>query len=369
MQNLKDSLRQLQKGSPLVSDYSRKFKSICDQLAAIGQPVDTTDKTHCFFQSHGPSFETFSIAHKAITPRPSFRYLVAQAEIHELFVKSLHGPNSHPPPVAFNVHQNRFSPTANRGSSSRGGRGGRSGGWGRGRRPPHYQLRRKDGHYASQCPGLPTFAKQSVKIDANLAHAFTAKCNVDHNCSDWYVDTGASAHMTPEASNLTNSAPCTGNEHVAFCNGNILNISRIGNASITKDINLADVLVIPKLTKNLISISKLTSDSPVNVLFSNNQFAIQKRKTKEVLAKGRVDQGLYVLEHGHEALISHLNSTRVGASYKLWHSRLGHVAFSTISNLHKLGHLFVTSVLPKPGLCSSCEISKSHKLSFPLNEK
>lgn len=45
-QNMKDSLRQLQKGSSIVSDYDKKVKSICDQLATIGQLVDESNKSH-----------------------------------------------------------------------------------------------------------------------------------------------------------------------------------------------------------------------------------------------------------------------------------------------------------------------------------
>lgn len=98
--------------------------------------------------------------------------------------------------------------------------------------------------------------------------------------------------MTPSATNLTTSTPYNGNKYVAFGNGNILNISQIGKSSLTKDINLANVLLVPKLTKNILSINTLTYDSPIDVLFSNHKFAIQKRHTKEVLAKGMVDNGL-----------------------------------------------------------------------------
>lgn len=140
-----------------------------------------------------------------------------------------------------------------------------------------------------------TSATRGPTLDANLAHAFTAKCNVHDNSSDWYVDFGASTHMTPSATNLTTSTPYNGNKYVAFGNGNILNISQIGKSSLTKDINLANVLLVPKLTKNILSISTITSDSPIDVLFSNHKFAIQKQHTKEVLAKGMVDNGLYVL--------------------------------------------------------------------------
>lgn len=76
-----------------------------------------------------------------------------------------------------------------------------------------------------------------------------------------------------------------------------------------------------------------------------------------------------MLEQRHKALVAGLNSNRLRASYELWHNRLGHVVFDTISLLNKLGHLFVTSILPKPSVCSSCELSKSHKLPFAINEK
>lgn len=36
MQNIWDSLHQLQKGSSFISKFAQKFKTFCDQLAAIG---------------------------------------------------------------------------------------------------------------------------------------------------------------------------------------------------------------------------------------------------------------------------------------------------------------------------------------------
>lgn len=99
-QNLKDSLRQLKKGTLSVSEYAKQFKSICDKLQAIGQSVPETDKSHWFLCGLGPTFEIFSTAHRAVPTRPSFRTLVTQAEGHEMFISSLHEPT--PSPVAFN---------------------------------------------------------------------------------------------------------------------------------------------------------------------------------------------------------------------------------------------------------------------------
>lgn len=101
IQNLRDQLRQLLKGNSTVAEFGRKFKSICDQLAAIGHPVDESDKVHWFLCGLGASFESFSTAIRASRSHLNLRDLISQAEGHELFLRSLHGSGT--PLVAFNT--------------------------------------------------------------------------------------------------------------------------------------------------------------------------------------------------------------------------------------------------------------------------
>ncbi|GKC16752.1 retrovirus-related pol polyprotein from transposon TNT 1-94 [Tanacetum coccineum] len=226
-------------------------------------------------------------------------------EGHELFIKSVHGSSSFSlATVAFVAESGRFSSSFGRGFSHHGGR---SGGRGRGRRPPHCQLCRQTSHYADKCLDLHTFSNRGSSLDANLEQAFHAKCGVYDDCSNWFIDSGASTHMASSSASLDSTMPYTGSDHVTFANGNILNISRLSNASIAKDIDLLDVLVVPKLTKNLLSISKFTADSPVDILFPHD--------------------------------------------------------------MSQIGHSFVTSLLPRPNVCSPCELSKSRRLPFSNNEK
>lgn len=96
-------------------------------------------------------------------------------------------------------------------------------------------------------------------------------------------------------------------------------------------------MVVPNITKNLLSVSKLTEDNVVDVLSSYPHFFIQDRLTKQVLARGKGENGLYVLQTGHEAFVASTRSPK--ASYEVWHTRLGHVSFDTIANLNKHGHL------------------------------
>lgn len=105
-----------------------------------------------------------------------------------------------------------------------------------------------------------------------------------------------------------------------FGNGKTLPITHTGSSTISNHIPLSNILVIPNLTKKLLSVSKLTTDHPVDVLFSQPFFNIQDRKTKRVLARGSCENGLYVLKDEPHALVATTGVSK-RASYELWHAR------------------------------------------------
>ncbi|KAJ0614260.1 putative RNA-directed DNA polymerase [Helianthus annuus] len=371
MHTLRDSLRQLTRGASTVSEFGRKFKSLCDQLAAIDHPVTDEDKHHWFLCGLGSSFETFSTAQRTIHPSPPFRDLLANAENHEIFLQNI---NAHQTPqAAFSAQSQRssFNPKSSRDFSQRGRFRGSSSGRGRSphpRTPSHCQLCRKEGHYASTCPSLACYAQRAPPLDANLAQAFQAQCNIVQNTPDWTADTGATTHMLPSSNGLDNIYD-SGKSFVTFGNGESLPVTKIKNTTINDTLPLRNVLVVPNITKILLSISRLTNDSPVDVLFSNHFFHIQDRKIKEVIARGTCENGFYVLSQGYKSLVATLSASHLHASFDKWHSRLGHVSFNIVSGLNKRGLVFVTSLLPKPVLCSSCQLSKAHRLPFIDNSK
>ena len=59
---LKDDLQLMRCGTRSVTEYARAFKALCDQLHAIGRPVDDTDKVHWFLCGLGSDFTSFSTA-------------------------------------------------------------------------------------------------------------------------------------------------------------------------------------------------------------------------------------------------------------------------------------------------------------------
>ena len=104
---LKDDLQLMRRGTRSITEYARVFKVLCDQLHAIGRPVDGTDKVHWFICALGSDFTSFSTAQMAQTPLPSFLDLVSKVENFEFFQKSL---DNHGPPTTVFTATNHSQP-------------------------------------------------------------------------------------------------------------------------------------------------------------------------------------------------------------------------------------------------------------------
>lgn len=130
---LSDSLGQMTKVNSSISAFGRKFKVVCDKLVVVGHQVEDMDKVHRFLCELGYAFESFSTAHRAVTPCPPFRTLLSRAESHERFLKLIQNHAS----IATASFTAQTQPsckgssnTSDRGSQSRDVFSGRGGGGG-----------------------------------------------------------------------------------------------------------------------------------------------------------------------------------------------------------------------------------------------
>ena len=82
--------------------------------------------------------------------------------------------------------------------------------------------------------------------------------------------------MTPDPSHLDQASNYAGKDRVVVENGASLPITHTSTISPITFLELLDVFVVPRLMKNLLSISKLTSDFPLAVTFTNNFFFYPK---------------------------------------------------------------------------------------------
>lgn len=104
--------------------------------------------------------------------------------------------------------------------------------------------------------------------------------------------------MTSSLNNLNFSIEFKGNKKLVVGNGHQLPISHIGKSYVyspnlkTRAVAFNDVLCVPLLTKNLVSISKLTQDSNAYAIFDHDSCIIKDKHTKRELLKGKLKQGL-----------------------------------------------------------------------------
>ena len=86
--------------------------------------------------------------------------------------------------------------------------------------------------------------------------------------SSWYADSGAINHVTTKMNNLSLKKPYEGQEKLMIGNGKSLDITHIGHSYFpipyAKSLHLKNILRVPKITKNLVSISKLTVDNHIH---------------------------------------------------------------------------------------------------------
>ena len=262
---------------------------------------------------------------------PSFTEIVSKALSHEIFERSVSHSSSN---FAYYVQQTSKS-VGSKKWKNRPSTSSSSSANSKSSSTVHYQLCDKYGHLAKCCW---SFLKLKKKQSANIVETFSTCSIQDLNDSEWFLDFGAISHMTSDTEVVDQPTLYSGNERVMVGNGQSLAISHTGSISSlipSSSLLLSNVLVVLGIKKNLISISQLTKDNNCLVTFSNSGFTIQDQVTRTVLGVGRCENGLYVLDRCHHALMS-TTSPSPRASVCLWHARLGHPNYLTIASLSRL---------------------------------
>lgn len=175
---------------------------------------------------------------------------------------------------------------------------------------------KQTGHFRNQCPLL-----QKNKQSNAFSVVFL---NGKYSKSEWYVDSGASAHMTAnkEWINNANFHPCL--SEITVANNMKVPVLCSGDVLITTDrkydITIKDVLCVPSLTTNLLSVSQLIKNGN-SVVFDDNNCYIRNKMNKLVATAESIN-GVYKLKTNETECM--LAAPAV-ASAELWHRRLGHI--------------------------------------------
>lgn len=146
------------------------------------------------------------------------------------------------------------------------------------------------------------------------------------------MDSGASHHVTFDLSNLSLHAPYTSADDIMIGDGSGLSITHTGSTSLKTPhttLTLNNVLCVPSMKKNLISISQFCTSNNVLIEFLPSSFLVKELGMGATLLRGQTKDGVY------ESLISSplLAFSSIKTSSSEWHHRLGHPTFLILKHI------------------------------------
>jgi hypothetical protein len=174
---------------------------------------------------------------------------------------------------------------------------------------------------------------------------------IQYSKSTWWIDSGATIHVANSLQGLCSTRTTQISErHVKVANGVQADVEAVGDVSLELVngfiLSLRDVLFVPSLQRNLISVSCLDNDG-FDCHFGDGKYEILCNNERVGLTFQKQDLYLLSLRENmnsvcdvNENVSSSVNVNRKrkrtqDASSKLWHCRLSHISRGRIERLVK----------------------------------
>ena len=368
--HLHNRLHNSSKGTRSVFEYVQDIRRTCDELAAVGYLVQESVSIYALLRGLGPTYSAFNTGITSNLHNLTFEDVIAQINSHDELLSFINPPKetavSEFPPVANQMQL----PASDWGRGRNGGWNGQGRGRNGGRYTPRCQICGQFGHRAQECRERfnRNFYewKNSTTNPQPSPHAYNLCLSPMTTPSDntiWYPDSGATHHVTNDPQALIDPALYQGTEQLQTGNGSGLSIHSTGSSYIpsrSHSLKLQNILHVPDIKKNLLSIYRLTNDNYVYVEFHADHCIIKEEGTGRPLLKGIVRDGLYMSNQFNNPPVAFAAKK---VTMELWHQRLGHPHLKILRCIIAT-HGLPTFVYNKKSFCDACLSSKSHKLPY-----
>ncbi|MCO5605585.1 hypothetical protein L7F22_059768 [Adiantum nelumboides] len=188
----------------------------------------------------------------------------------------------------------------------------------------------------------------------------------------WYFDSGASRHITSRKDLFCSLDAAPAGKKVTCANNASYPIKGVGKILITisdgSDLCLPDVLYVPGIKKNLLSVSSLAKNG-LRVIFEDDRCIVRDRENGySLITTGTLENGLFVLDHYEKQIQACIAETKTQAMQdaELWHARFGHVGYGSLMTLqrHNMVHDLSLLEMPPRHVCEGCVLGKMHRFAF-----
>ena len=188
----------------------------------------------------------------------------------------------------------------------------------------------------------------------------------------WFLDSGATAHMACSTVGMTNFVSGKGTISVAnggtaevFGKGTVKLTVRVENGKGNIDLTLKDVLYVPNLDKNLISVMELVDRNGVFLQFDKKRCTMVLWNGEKVVV-GQREGKLYRYFGSRTMILAEANIVSADIAIELWHQRLGHSSIERIQEMVRKGLVSGINLdtVKVTDVCRGCAMGKSHRLPF-----
>jgi hypothetical protein len=262
------ALATTQKGSLTMAEYISKMKVLADDMASVGKKLDDEDFISYILAGLDVEYNSVVSSIAGRVEPITLDELYSQLLAYENRLDLQGGGQGLSQSSTNNASRGRggsFRAHGGRGTSHRGSNfGGRARGdffsKPKNKFPP-CQLCGKTNHLVFKCYKCFDPNYMGEDKSANVAHSY----GVDSN---WYVDSGATDHVTRELDKLAIKDSYHGGDQIYTASDSGMHIKHIGHSLIHTlylDLKLNSILHVPQSSKSLASIHQIASDN--NVFF------------------------------------------------------------------------------------------------------
>ena len=191
------------------------------------------------------------------------------------------------------------------------------------------------GNQWQPCSSAPTNQWQPYPLSPWRLQAHVATVDTSTN-SNWLLDSGASHLVTVNLANLSFHKPYDGTNDIVIRDGMGLPISHTGLTTLSIPLHtfsLSNVLCVPTMKRNLISISQFCHSNNISIEFLLSSFFKKDPHMGAILLHSQTKDGVYEWPTVTSKPSPLLSFSAVKTTSSEWHQRLGHPSSSICKHI------------------------------------